>query len=258
MSLIDNGIEEVVAFELPAGIWADGRIFSCPKVVLVKWRSSFSDKFHQVYVDGRYAGVTIDNAQRQMLVQIPTNLARGVRIEVFAVDPDQSNIDFSGEYKNFLSGSGRVKISLLRDQKLAVGSTVQIYFDNGSGQIDYSNPLNKLPIHLWPYWQDKTGFGMSCFGKSDFGYDGAAAIGFGKGGFGYGSFGFDADIIEWISKPLATGIYKFAAKVIDDSGRESAASETGEVVVISDAKPVEEISVDSFDKNTNELVLSIF
>ncbi|GAI19410.1 unnamed protein product, partial [marine sediment metagenome] len=39
MALIDNGIEKVRAFELPAGIWADGRYIGSPRMALVKWRS---------------------------------------------------------------------------------------------------------------------------------------------------------------------------------------------------------------------------
>ena len=97
---------------------------------------------------------------------------------------------------------------------------------------------------------------MSGFGFSDFGYDGAAAVGFGKGCFGQGQFGLDADTFEWISGQMQAGIYKFAIKVTDEVGNERS-SETGQVVVTPAAKPAEQLSVSSFDKQTNQLVLSV-
>ena len=136
-------------------------------------------------------------------------------------------------------------------------ATIEVYFDNRTGQIDYENPINSFPVQIWPCWQGKAGFGLSCFGESDFGYDGAAAIGFGLGLFGQCQFGFDEDFIEWVSEPLTAGTYQFAVKVIDRYGNKSSASQTGQITVMSAAVPAEDLSVSSFDKQTNELVLSI-
>lgn len=74
MALTGNSIEKVRAFELPAGIWADGRYVESPRTALVKWHSCWPDMFYQVYVNGRYAGATVDSQQRQMIVQVPTSL----------------------------------------------------------------------------------------------------------------------------------------------------------------------------------------
>jgi hypothetical protein len=98
---------------------------------------------------------------------------------------------------------------------------------------------------------------MSRFGASDFGYDSAAAIGFGKGSYGNGQFGLDADTFEWVSTPLQAGVYKFALKVTDEAGNESNSSETVQITVIPAAKPAEQVSIFSFDKQTNQLVLRI-
>ena len=256
MSLISDGIERVRAFELPGGIWASGGSVTAPRTALVKWRSCWSDKFHQIYVNGRYAGTTLGTEQRQMIVQTPTSLEAPVRIEIFAVEADESDTDFSSEIDSSIKQSGRVRISLLRSQNLPIGSIIQIYFDNGTGEINYDNSLNEVPIRVWPNWQDKAGFGMSRFGFSDFGYDSAAAVGLGRGNFGQGQFGLDADTIEWISEPIQAGVYKFAVKVVDESGNESS-SETGEIMVIPAAKPAEQVNISSFDKQTNQLVLSM-
>ena len=98
---------------------------------------------------------------------------------------------------------------------------------------------------------------MSRFGLSDFGWDSAAAVGFGKGCFGYGQCGLDADTITWTSPILPSGTYKFGVRVRDASGRQSTSSETGPITVTPAARPAEGLSVSSFDKQTNQLVLNV-
>ncbi len=257
MALISSGIENVRAFELPCGIWADGGYVGSPRTAFVKWRSVWADKFYQIYVNGQYAGATVDSQQRQMIVQIPTSLESPVQIEVFAVEAERADTDFSSEIASSIGQSGRVRISMLRGQSLPIGAIAQIYFDNGTGEIDYDKALNDSPIRIWPACQDKAGFGMSRFGAGDFGYNSAAAVGFGRGGFGRGQFGLDADAFEWISPAMRAGIYKFAVKVTDEAGNESGSSDTGQVTVTPAARPAEQISISSFDKQANQLVLGI-
>jgi len=259
MKLISNEIENVRAFELPAGIWANGDCVGTPRTALVKWadKTNQDNMFYQVYVNGQYAGATVCSRQRQMIVPVPSSFESAVRIEVFAVEAEQAHTDFSKELAGTPATSGRVRISLLRSQNLPRDATAEIYFDNGTGVIDYSQPLSDRPIRIWPAWQDKAGFGMSRFGAGDFGYDSAAAVGLGKGNFGQGQFGFDADAIEWTSPPLMAGVYKFGVKITDGAGNKSSASETGPITVIPAARPAEQVSITSFDKQTNELVLNI-
>ena len=259
MKLISSGIENVRAFELPASIWANGDCVGTPRTALVKWadKTNQSDMFYQVYVNGQYAGATVDSRQRQMIVPVPSSFKSAVRIEVFAVEAEQAHTDFSKELAGPPVKSGRVRISLLRSQNLPSEATAEIYFDNGTGVIDYSQPLSNRPIRIWPAWQDKAGFGMSRFGAGDFGYDSAAAVGFGKGSFGQGQFGLDADAIEWTSPLLMAGVYKFGVKITDGAGNKSSASETEPITVIPAARPAEQVSISSFDKQTNELILNI-
>lgn len=257
MSLISSDIESVRAFVLPAGIWADGRASDAPRVALVKWSSTWNDKFHQVYVNGRYAGTTLDSDQRQMIVPVPTSLESPVRIEVFAIEAENTGIDFSGELVQSSADSGRVQFTLLRTQSLPMGATANVYYDDGTGEVDYEYPLNNSPIQIWPTWQDKAGFGMSEFGLGDFGYDAPAAIGFGKGSFGHGQFGLDADTIVWTSSPLPTGVYRFGVKVRDESGNQSVSSETEPITVIPAPRPAEKLRISTFDKQTNQLILLI-
>jgi hypothetical protein len=255
--LISDGIDEVLAFELSAGIRADGDNWVSYRVCLVRWRSSLSGKFHQVYADGRYAGTTVDTEQRQMAVRVRCALESAVRIEVFGVDAEQAYMDFSEELTTPFCGAGRVKISLFRSQDLPVDATVQFYFDNGTGDIDYNNVISEAAIRIWPSWRDKAGFGMSGFGEDDFGLDWSNGVGFGDGVFGEGWFGIDADLLEWVSPAMSAGVYKFGVKVFDSEGNESEAVETGEVTVTPSAIPADQILVQSFDKQTNQLVLGI-
>ncbi|HUT46804.1 MAG TPA: hypothetical protein VMX36_11000 [Sedimentisphaerales bacterium] len=257
MSLYSNGIDSVRAFDLPVGIRADGQFIKEPRVALVKWRSTWSDKFHQVYVNGRYAGTTLDSQQRLLLVPGPMSPECPVRIEVFAVEAEYADSDFSSELERPPADGGRVTITLLRSQNLPRDAVADIYFDNGTGQVDYDNPITNTPIRIWPAWQDKAGFAMSRFGLGDFGWDSAAAVGFSKGSFGHGQFGLDADTIEWTSPPLPSGTYKFGVKVMDASGRQSTSSETEPITVTPAAKSPEGLTVSSFDKQTNQLVLKI-
>lgn len=256
MSLIVDGISKVRVFDVPAGIRPDGDYFACPRVALVRWHCDWTDKLYQVYVNGSHVGTTVCVSQRQLVVPVPGSPGTAVRIEVFAVDPQFAHIDFSDELSQ-VSNTGRVKLRILRSQLLPPGSMIQIYSDNGTGDIDYDNPLGAEPIRVWPSFYDKAGFGTSRFGEGDFGFDSAAAVGFGRGDFGFGQFGLDADSLEWISEPLSKGVYKFAAKVFDKNGSESDAVETEPIAVIPAAQPAADLTVLSFDKQTNELVLSV-
>lgn len=256
MSLISNGITSVRAYPLPCGIWPDGRSINTPQVALVKWDSVLKDVLYQVYVNGQFAGSTDHPEQKQMIVHVPSSFSSAVRIEVFAVQPEYADIDFSNELANPIDG-GRVKIILSRSQNLPIAATALVYFDNGTGQIDYENPVSENPISIWPCWQDKSGFAMSKFGFSDFGYDSSAAVGFGKGCFGKDEFGIDADMIEWISPVLQAGVYKFAVVIFDSKGNKSSATETESITVTPSAQPAQTLEILSYDKQSNELVLKI-
>lgn len=257
MSIVCQGIENVRAFVLPEGISADGGCAAFSRTALVTWHSSLDGKLYQAYVNGLFAGVTLDPQQRQLVVQLPSSFASAVRVEIIGVEPEEAHVDFADELDSRPIGSARVRLTLLRGQSLPLGAMANVYTDNGTGQIDYSTPLNPAPIALWPCRQDKAGFGMAQFGTGDFGYESAAAIGFAKGSFGRGHFGLDTDALEWVSPALPLGEYRFGVIVTDHEGNDSSASETAPVTVVPAARPAAGLDVVTFDESANRLTLSI-
>lgn len=256
MPFYREGVENVRAFTLPEAVANDGRDIALSSAALVTWRSCHATRLHQVYVNSRLAGTTVDPQQRRLVVQAPASFHAAVRVEVVATDPEDAYRDFADQLEP-PPAQGRVRLVLLRSQTLPIGARANVYFDNAGGQIDYVQPLNASPIPIWPCRQDKAGFGMAQFGTSDFGYDSAAAIGFGKGSFGHGQFGLDADAIEWISPSLPPGRYRFGVKILDACGNESAAGETEPIPVVPAPRPAAALNIMAFDPQTNQLTLRV-
>jgi hypothetical protein len=250
MAIISEGINRVRAFVLPAGVNCDGLTNQLTCAAIVKWHSTHSNILHQIYVNDRFAGVTVEPGQQQLIVPVPLSQKSAVRIEIFAVEPEYADSDFSGELVTGQTQAGRVKIKFARTDNLPL-----------NGNVDYcleDDRLNRRDIKIHPEFADKGGFGLSCFGRSDFGYDGSAAIGFGKGNFGIGWFGFDSDMLCWQSEQFQTGNYKFNIKVTDSSGNKTQETiETEQITVISPARPAERLEVKSFDKQSRKLILEI-
>jgi len=257
MGLIRDGIDRVRALELAGGIWTDGECVPAVRRALVRWWSQWTDKLHQVYVDGSYAGTTVEFGQRELLVAVPNVPGQAVRIEVFAVEPSEAHVDFSGQLEPSKTDHGRVRIMVLRSQELGLGARLEIYGDGGSGQIDYSEPVEGGVVEVWPIRQEKAGFGLAGFGCGDFGFEGCGAVGFGRGVFGEGEFGFGADTIEWVSGVLGAGRWRFGIRVVDSLGRAGEPVEVGPVTVVPGAEPAERLVVSSFEPASGELVLGI-
>lgn len=255
MGLVGTGVDRVSVFGLIAGVADDGATLGEPLSVLVRWRSEHEDKLHQVYVNGEPAGVTCECAQRMLVIGLLSSWSSALRIEVYAVDPGEAHIDFSNDVDS-AGQRGRVEIGWLRHMGLPTDGFGRVYSNNGNGEIDYSVSASG-EIENWRAWQDKGGWGLSRFGVSDFGFDGSAAVGFGCGVFGRGEFGFDADWIQWVSGELANGLYRFGVKVADVFGNESGGVESDEVAIVRAAGGVDEIAVESYDENANELVIDL-
>jgi hypothetical protein len=257
MKLIGNGITSVRAYILPAGVYADGQFAASPRWAVVHWRSAFENMYYQVYVAGKFAGVTTSTTQRRLLVPVPDCHIYPVTIEVFAVRPEDADLDLSDELAWSYSGASHVRLKILRSQQFDTGGTLNIYSALVGSFFNYEQPLNDLPIPLWPCWQGKTGFGLCRFGRSDFGWDSSAAVGLGCGCFGMGEFGLDADAIVWESEPLPDGWYRLALVFTDQHGNMSTPLLTEPIPVTSDAMPPVCLEVDSYNSLNNQLILKI-
>jgi hypothetical protein len=230
--MLSEGISRVRAFELATG------------TAVVKWHSAYNDKLYQVYVNGRFAGATIELTQRQMIVPIPLSQKTAARIEVFAVEPEFADVDFSDEINTSQNQTGRVKIEFPRTDNLPMDGKADYYLEE--------NKLNNRGVRIQPDFVDKGGFGLSSFGNSDFGYDGSAAIGFGKG-----NFGFDTDMLRWQSGQLQADNYKFDIKITDNLGNTTDEQETEIMTIIPPATPAERLTIKSFDKHNGKLILQV-
>ena len=246
----------MMVWPIASGFWGNGATVNEPMSVLVGWQSEWTDKFHQIYINGMFRGVTANTEQRRMLVQLAAAVETA-RVEIFAVEAANADLDLSDEITGGVA-SGRVAISWLRTLDLPAESVLDFYTDNGSGIINYETALNKEPIRVWPCRCDKGGFGLATFGTGDFGYDGGAAPGFGLGSFGLGQMGFDAETIEWISNRLnGEGSCKFAVKITDSPGNSYITEISESVCVFQPAEPADLLEISSFNKQTNTLVLKI-
>jgi len=255
MALISSDVEKVRAYALSVSVGADGNVINEPLSVLVSWQSEYDDKLYQIYINGKLCGFTEDVNERQVVVPFRSSWQSSICIEVFAVIPLQAINDYSNEVE--FAGGSRVRLRWIRKAAVPLGAVANIFSNGGSGEIDYQDPVEEgLPY--WGVWQDKWGFGLSCFGASDFGYDGAGAAGFGRECFGGGEFGFDAEDIEWESCELKAGEYQFGIKIRGKDGIfEEEASETGTVTVLPGAKGGEYLTVTSYGMSSNLLTLSI-
>ncbi len=136
MSLISTGIDKIRAIALAAGVDAGGRSVEEPLFVFVRWSSEHEDKLYQVYVNGELAGVTQDVNAREIIIAFDLSQYDAARIEVYAVEPGEWNIDHSFEPEGLVRNN-RVEIDWARQMSLPFEGSAKVYGNNGSGEIDY-------------------------------------------------------------------------------------------------------------------------
>ena len=254
MSFTTEQIESVRAESFPMGRLRGGKVLATPGLVLVRWRSGLSDRLFQVYVNGCFAGVTSEVDERVMLVHVePGGLAA---IEVVAVGAGDRWVDHCLELTGFSDrDSSHVELRVPRRGGLPLKSVMRVYWDFGSGVIDFSEALGERVV--WLEEAEKWGWGLDGFGVGDFGYSGTGAVGLGKGSFGEGEFGFDADVLRYRSGGLDPGKYRFDVRLVDGVGNMDAGG-SGEVEVFVDPILVSgELEIESYDEISNGLVLKI-
>ena len=254
MAYSTEHISSVRAIGFPAGTKGGDEMVSLPGLVMVNWRSEETDKLFQVYVNGQWSGATSHPRQRKLLVEYEhPHIAA---IEVVAVLPNEKSVDFSGELAGFTGADGcHAVIHWPRRGVLPLGSRTMVYGDEGSGQINYTDPL--ATIETWAGVAEKWGYGLDGFGKGDFGYSGTGAVGWGRGSFAWGEFGFDAEIQVFISDALAAGKYQFAVRVCDTQGNFIEGEDEVVTVYLDPLPAASRVSIENYDEQNDELVLDI-
>jgi hypothetical protein len=246
-------ISDVKVYRVIAGTGENGQTVYEPFSLLVRWRSGYVGKCYQIYINGKMVKKITDSKQRNAVVTYSCLHVTAAKVSVCAVEPKDVNVDYSREFMN-LESTGQVHISWARGLYLPYKGKAEVFSNDGIGNISYDSPEHKFAIPLWPIWQDQSGWGMSKFGKSDFGYDSSAAAGFGQGAFGFGEHGFDAVKQKWSSGRLKKGKYKYSIQVYDANGCTARSTETDEIVVTALPEPCEKLVIEDYDKTQNEIV----
>ena len=249
-----TNIERVRAQVFPAGRLQREEVVALPGLVLVGWESGETEKFFQVYMDGRLSGVAKHPEQRMLLLEYEH--AHPAAIEVIWVTKEDRYTDFARQLSGFEETDGsHVVIFVPRTSGLPLASRLELYWDGGSGVIDYSEAIVTQQVWANPF--DKWGFGLDTFGEGDFGYSGTGAVGWGLGSFGIGEFGFDADELVLCTEALEAGEYQFAARLVDEFGNWDEGDTEIFTIGIDPIPEEPELGIVSYDEKNDELVLEI-
>jgi hypothetical protein len=198
----------------------------------VLWDSAQEGRWHQVYVNGRLAGVTAAPEDRRLVVAGPVGpdgTQNLVMVEVIAVDVADRATDFGGQLNGFGPECGASvclawQAGLYLDEQL---ESFDVFADGRTGTVDYSTPLNETPISARP--------------------GGAEPWGFGCGGYGVGGYGRSASRYEWTVEALAPGAWRFAVVAIDAAGNRLATAAEVAVNVAPTPRPPEAFRVSAYD-----------
>ena len=207
----------------------------------VTWDSTQAGRWHQAYVNGQLAGVTAGPEDRRMVVPGPAGpdgAPAAVYVEIVAVDAADRWTDFSSELEGFAPACGlSVRLSwqagLYLDENL---ESFDVFADGRTGTVDYSTPLNEMPIPATP--------------------GGQAPGGFGCGGYGVGGYGRSAACYEWTAGGLDPGDWRFAVLATDAAGnRLTQAAETA-VHLAPVPRPAGDFAVASYNPVTRQATLA--
>ena len=219
---------------------AEGQPAASPGAMEVTWKSTQTGRWHQVYVNGRLAGVTAEAEDRRLIVSAPAGRdgTRGLLLaEVIAVDAGDRWTDFGDELAGFTAERGaRVRLTwqagLYLDPRL---ESFNVFADGRTGEVDYETPLNEEPIPARP--------------------GGCEPWGYGCGGYGVGGYGAGAAVYEWTTEGLEPGEWRFAVVAIDKAGNRLALAAEVTVSVSPFPRPPSNFHVVGYDPLTAQATL---
>ncbi|MEA3368480.1 MAG: hypothetical protein U9R68_10250 [Planctomycetota bacterium] len=240
MSCTTDGITHVRVRPLALDLAPDGTVAG-PGAVEVTWHSTHEDRWHQVYVNGRLAGVSTLPADRRLAVTVPAGRSgrhEMLLVEVAAVEAPDRWTDFADTLTGFGPGAGaEVRLTwqagLYLDPNLEV---FDVFGDGATGTVDYDSPLNELPVPARPG------------GRTPWGY--------GTGGYGIGAYGQAAAEYAWTTDLVVPGTHRFAVVAADAAGNRLATAAEVQIAVCPLPRPPEDFRVTLYDPNTRVATLA--
>ena len=234
MTCATDGITDVRVRPLALDLAPDGTVAG-PGAIEVTWQSTHGDRWHQVYVGGRLAGVTALPADRRLAVTVPAGRSgrcEMLLVEVAAVEAADRWTDFADALPGFDPGAGaevrlRWQAGLYLDANL---EAFDVFGDGATGTIDYDSPLNESPVAARPG------------GRTPWGY--------GTGGYGIGAWGQAAAEYAWTTDPVLPGTHRFAVVGIDAAGNRLATAAEVEIAVSPLPRPPEDFRLAAYDPDT--------
>ncbi|MFO8014797.1 MAG: hypothetical protein R6X20_15995 [Phycisphaerae bacterium] len=240
MSHTTDGITHVRVRPLALDLAPDGAQAG-PGAIEVTWQSTHEDRWHQVYVNGRLAGVTALPADRRLVVTVPAG-RRGrhemLRVEVAAVEAADRRTDFADALTGFGAGAG-AEVRLAWQAGLYLDPNLEafdVFGDGATGTIDYETPLNESPIPARPG------------GRTPWGY--------GTGGYGVGAWGRAAAEYEWTADPAVPATHRFAVVASDAAGNRLATAAEVEILVAPLPRPPQDVRLAAYDPNAQVATLA--
>ncbi|MDK1031347.1 MAG: hypothetical protein QGD94_05020 [Planctomycetia bacterium] len=237
MGFTADGITNVRSQPLLLGRTTEGTDITDAGFAEVRWESTQTTLYHQVYVDGRLAVVT--EAPGVASATVPVAADGPSLIEVIAVDSEDRWTDFSGSLTGFTDEvAARVKIQWSGGTYLDPAiDHFDVFSNGGSGDVDFQVPLNPLPVSAYA--------------------GGRTLSGFGRGGFGRGGFGRSAMRFAWTTDKLTPGTHKFAVLGVDAAGNRLANTlQEVELEVAPPPRPPTDFAVSSYDQTDKQATLS--
>ena len=240
MSYAIEGITRVRLTPLALDVVAGAPVAS-PGGIEVAWDSNQEGRWHQVYVNGRLAGVTACPEDRRLIVSSPVGRdgpAGLLLVEVVAVEAADRWTDVGEQLVGFgEAGGAEVRLSWQAGEYLDPNlESFDVFSDGRTGAVDYATPLNESPIPARP--------------------GGQAPWGYGCGGYGLGGYGRSAARYEWMTAALEPGTWLFGVVAVDAAGNRLATAAETAAAVSPVPRPPGDFHVDSYDSENRVATLA--
>lgn len=215
---------------------------------VVRARTVHADKVVQAYVAGRLAAWSTPEGG-EVEFTLPA-LDSGELVLLLAVDPADAETNY---WQELTAAQCPSRIRARTPQTLApyrIDDRWLVYLGS-PGEVQATRLVHSQLVY--DDGERAGGFG-AVFGSGGLGWDAPHSPGLGLH-FGSGEFGFDCDMLAWISPPLPRGQYPLRVVIEDACGNVAAAWEST-VTVASPPQPPSDLTVDSYDPQTDTLTLS--